>query len=481
MTLPTRTNLRGMEFFSRSRNALHRRYVLCATAAMTLYSYFLATGKSWDPTFANQVKFGNPFGADFYRNQALAILDGRLDVPIKNYSWNECMMNNGKCFGYFGIFPSFLRFPEFLLTGKSTVNHIPVYVALGIGLCFWASLDLFRRIMADVADEGRLTEAMADRLLILGTLIIGPGSVLAFLSEPAVYEETIIWAIAMSMVVINMVWRWTRDPRHGQLIVATVAGVAAVNSRLSAVPIMVVLGGYLVHRRFRDDSANDDVRGRNLEISLLVVPAVTYSAVMFAKFGQLVPPIKSLSYVNDKTLVDIKNANHGSYTSPRFLLTNLVQYLRPDSISWSSTYPWVRFTVKTTADAFLVPPIVRVGMWTNHVVSATNTMFVQLILSLTFLFSSFREGLKTRVLQLPLVLIVATAAAPVPMLFTFSNTTRYLGDCYPFLIVGSIYGLVSFVRSNSMTAAFKNIMLNVGIVIAVTSSFMWYVLQVNRW
>lgn len=463
--------------FARANTAAQRRFVLWMTAVMTVYSYWIATDRTWDSRHTDV----NYFGADFFRNQADAILHGRLHVPFAGYSWTECVMMQGKCYGYFGIFPSILRFPEFLLTGTRTVNHIPVYVALAVGIGFWASMDLFMRVMREVADSKGISNVLAQRVLVLGTLLIGPGSVLVFLAKAAVYEEAIVWAVAMTMVVANMVHRWAESHRHVHLVIAVIAGVAAVNSRFSAVPAAVVMGGYLLWQRRRDGRMRSDVPGLRLEIALILAPVITYTMVMYAKFGQFSAPASATTYYNDQIMVAIRESNNGSYTGPRFILTNLAQFLRPDSLKLSSNYPWIKFAVVNTDDALILPPLVRQGTMADHAISITNTMITQLVLSVSVVTVALKRALKSRLIDLPLVLLVATAGVIGPALLMYSNTARYTGDFYPFLATGSIFGLAMVLTTDSMTAALKRVVLDIGIVFGLASCYIWYILQINRW
>lgn len=467
----------GHDFFDRASHAAQKRFIGIATVVMTLFSYWLATGRTWKSTHTDV----NYFGADFFRNQADAILHGRLDVPFKSYSWTECVIVNGKCYGYFGIFPSLLRIPEFLLTGSRSVNHIPLYIALGVGLCFWASLDLLIRFVQGATEDKGLDDALTNRVLILGVLLIGPASALTFLSEPAMYEEAIVWAVAMTMLAVNMVHRWTRESKTVYLVIAVTAGVAAANSRFTAVPAMVVLGAYLLYRGIKLQPRDHDQMTQRLGIALIVLPVLTFGLVMYGKFGQFFAPNEALVYYNTPIMRAVREANNGSYTGPRFVLTQFAQFLRPDSLGLSSTYPWVRFLVPNTDNALVLPPLVRAGTMSDHSISITNTMFVQLGLALSATWISVRHALRSRSLLLSVVLLVATASMTGPTLMIYANTARYVSDFYPFLILGSIIGISMLVTTKSISGSLKTTALNIGIVIAVAQTFVWYNLQINRW
>ena len=221
--------------------------------------------------------------------------------------------------------------------------------------------------------------------------------------------------------------------------------------------------------------------GLRLEVALIVLPVLTYAVVMYGKFGGFFAPTEAVVYYNTPIMTAIREANNGSYSGPRFVLTHLAQFLRPDTLGLSSTYPWVRFLVPTTDKALILPPLVRSGTMADHSLSITNTMFTQLALAATATWIGVRHAVRSRSIQFPVALLVATLGMSGPTLMVYSNTARYVSDFYPFLIAGSIIGLSMVATTRLITGSVKTTVLNIGIVMATAQAFVWYILQINRW
>ncbi|MBU3688689.1 MAG: hypothetical protein B7C54_12790 [Acidimicrobiales bacterium mtb01] len=108
-------------------------------------------------------------------------------------------------------------------------------------------------------------------------------------------------------------------------------------------------------------------------------------------------------------------------------------------------------------------------------------MFVQVGLSAAFLTSAVKKALRQRCVGVDLALVVSALLATVPVLLSYAHVVRYLGDFYPFLIVGSVFGLASLMASNAIEPAIKRMTLDIGIFLSICSSFIWFVIQVGRW
>jgi hypothetical protein len=68
------------------RTTRNERQVIAAIVVlMAIFSFWLASNSTFDPGYEQP---NEPFNTDFYRQQAIAMLDGRLDVPFEQYEFN---------------------------------------------------------------------------------------------------------------------------------------------------------------------------------------------------------------------------------------------------------------------------------------------------------------------------------------------------------------------------------------------------------
>jgi hypothetical protein len=135
---------------------------------MIFYVYGWITKWSFDPSVASTIR------ADyFFTAQADALLRGRFWVDPKSTVGNECWYVAGKCYGYFGLTPSILRFPILLVIGQTTQSFAVFMIPIALGVAFGASLDLCRQFAKPMAHQLRGVVFMC-----VAALVLGPGSLL---------------------------------------------------------------------------------------------------------------------------------------------------------------------------------------------------------------------------------------------------------------------------------------------------------------
>lgn len=421
---------------SAARWSFEKILALSLSAAMAVYSFWLASDRTWKPDHA---QLPDGFSGNFFREQAVAILHGRLWVPERDFA-SECFIVAGKCYGYFGIFPSLIRLPFFLILRSTQYSLAPVSIALAAGIGTWAILDMARHAL-DSPAATRIPRPDRILIIIVTSLLLAGGGSLVNLSQAKVYREASIWMVALMLLAFATALRWTALGGNKYLVITLIAGIGATNSRPSAIPAMVALGVWLYFREHRI-RRSFTVRLDSLSFAIIVLPAVTAFTIMYLKFNQLSPPSKAWADYLGPGPTMIRQLNGGAMQGPRFIPTNIVQYLRPDSVKYGLSQPWATSLVPDEKAAILLPPIVTNGILTEPTASITNTMPIPLLLTM---FTATISLWRTRVSQLvnksetlPL-LVAAIVAAPLALMM-YSTTNRYVGDFFPILVIGTIFG-----------------------------------------
>jgi hypothetical protein len=276
---------------------------------------------------------------------------------------------------------------------------------------------------------------------VLAGVLLGPGSILVLLAHGRVYEEAGVWCAAFLTLTLNLVYRWSKTASNRCLCGAIAAGSMATLSRPSAIPALVVLGVAVLYLGWRSGGR----AVRLLGVGLAVVPAVLFAAVFIRKFGSLGFPWASYGpYKQVPPFRRTIDANHRSTVGLRFVLTNLANYFRPDSIGLTASDPWVTLDSATREDLIILPTTNAAQVWGDRVPSLTNIMPIPLLFTCV---AVVRQGwlvVKRRVegmASMPAFMLAAALAACVPAIMYYALAGRYLGDFYPLMVVGTGLGL----------------------------------------
>lgn len=414
--------------------------------ATGILSLWTATGRSWNLNF---FLAGQEFNASFFNAQALAMLDGRLDVPSAGFAWTECFVLDGRCFGYFGVTPSLIRLPLVIVGGSEAPYLIPISIALAVALSIWAVLDLFQRLLRGLISEPttRLFPMVAGTIAI--AMLLGPGSTLTFLSKPRVYHEASLWMIAFLLVAMNLTHRWLTTRRSALLLLAGIAAVLSANARPSSAASALVLGFGVAVVLFADRRVKAPRRSDlTLAAALAILPGLVSTGVLWMKFGTPNLPWDKYNLFESEGYRRLSELNGGQLQGIRFIPTNLLNYLRPDSIKYSAASPFVTEQIPTVLPAITVWPVVQGGMFVESFVSLTNAMPLPLLLSVGLVVVALagRVRMSRTERQSFTILILAGAACPVVVLTSIALTTRYLGDFFPLVAIGSVFAVAHLMR-----------------------------------
>jgi hypothetical protein len=377
----------------------------------------------------------------FFTAQAEAILSGRLWIDRSDGA-GECFVADDQCYGYFGLTPSLLRIPFLSVANGAGMTEFFVIVGLLAGIA--GSLMLVHVIFGGIL---RGLDSGWSKLAFVSALVIaGPGNLWVQLTRATGYEEAIVWASTFSTWGLVALVLWWRTGESRWLGFATLAFVLGANSRPSVVPLAIaaatIVAVYLVAKR----KTLRDSRAVAWIVSMAVLPLVSMVGVWFAKFGTFVPSLA----INESVLQSSKwsrvlSANGGHDSWWGFIPTNLVQYLRPDSLVWADGQ--LAAVRPGREDPLILPPLEGMGIFVTPMASVTALVPVVVLLIAVALWRTPRLLSALSPEPLPRMVSVGIALAgwaPIALLAINAGVqNRYMGDLAPAIAVTAAFGCVA--------------------------------------
>lgn len=390
-----------------AHSRLSRRVALAATIVFLLV---VCRWRPWD-LFAR-----GGFSTDFYDAQAHAFWRLRLDVPADIAS-QEGFLIGGRTYLYYGPLLALVRMP-FALFGHWADGRLSRVSMVG---AFWLACMLAYHLVRHVAQLLR-TSQMATPLRC-ATLVaaIACSPALSLAGWNSVYDETEMWAFTFFLATAVALLRLWQTPSRRALIIAATAALCTVLTRSSVgfgALAAVGMVGLLLWRR--------DRRLATLAVGVPVGGLLLAIAINVAKFGTLLdlPANQQVLTLRSPIRAAWFAGNGGSFFSPRFLPTTVVQYFRPDAFRIERLVPLIRYG----------PLATERGSYPLE----TNTPSSSLTASATLLFVLAFLGVWViiRRRSWPLVALwVGAIIAAVPSFLIGFVANRYLVDMLPALVV----------------------------------------------
>jgi hypothetical protein len=388
----------------------------------------------------------------FFDVQGHALLDGRLDVPAEEVSF-EGFRVDGRTYTYFGLVPSVFRLPVLAVTDDldGRLTQLSMLLAFAVLLAGGAVLHWRARL---ALRPGRQLDRADAAAAFLVQVALGAGAIPLYLaSRPVVYHEAELWGAALSVAAVAAIVGVAARPRAGPIAWAGLLTALAVNTRFSvglgpvlalgvlaaalAVRVWVTpRGGRLVEAVASFAPGGSD-RSGGRTVALLVaaaaVPLALHAAVNTAKFDQPfgIPIDKQVASQIEPGRRAALADNDGTIFGLKFVPTTFVQAARPDAVGLIRAFPFVGLPSE---------PAAVIGDVTFDTIqpslSAPTSMPALCVLTLVGI-----AGLVRRRLW-PLLGVLAGTGGGFAVTLTIAFvTTRYLADLLPFLLLGGIVGL----------------------------------------
>ncbi|MCU1498746.1 MAG: putative acyltransferase, partial [Acidimicrobiales bacterium] len=214
--------------------AFRRTALAVAVVSTAVFTWFLTLGR------ADLVQYRG-FG-EVFDLQARAFLDGRLSVPDGSLAF-EGFVVGGRTYAYFGVFPSLLRMPLFLVTDRFDGRLSAVSMLVAYVIALWSAISVIGRVRGLLRPGAPWTRA---GLVAAAALMaaVGLGSNLLFLASGAwVYHEASLWGAAGVLAAFAATLRYLDRGRLRSVVVAGLWAAVAWTSRGSVgLAPSVVLG-----------------------------------------------------------------------------------------------------------------------------------------------------------------------------------------------------------------------------------------------
>jgi hypothetical protein len=430
-----------------------RRYGRIALVLMIPLVFYFTSEGTWR---LGKNSLGGGYNGRFFRAQADAIADGRLDVAREDIH-SECFDYESRCYGYFGVTPSLLRLPflPYLHWLKSGLT--PLYLGVALLLAYWTALRLVRRGLIEFGHPDVPRGAVLG-YFVVAAVALGPGGSLLFLTRPGVFEEAIAWGVAFFLIALERAWAWHATRRMRPLLLAVVFAVAAANARPTTATACASLG-VVVAVLSRVGMASAARRQRGVLVAaacLSVLPGLTAAGVFWLKFGTPLPDIRLNEQIPEAPWwADVLRINGERAGGPIFLPTELIAYLRPDGVIWQDSWPYADFG-RWPQNTLWVPPLPPGGAYVERMTTATASMPLAWGLNLLVLLSLSATGWRLWVSRgqpasarttwtapewlLATGLLVSAAAMIVLIVTTIGITNRYLAEFFSISVVGMALG-----------------------------------------
>ena len=440
-----------------------RRFTIAALIAMglTAIPFIWILWSEWGPpTLFRQAVYED----NFFDLQTRAMFHGHLSLPNGALGL-EGFVHDGRTYTYFGLFGSIIRMPILLITSSldGKLTTISILVAwLGTGLFAALLLWKVRFLLRGDAMMGRIE---ATGYGVLMATIMG-GSVWMVLGAiPYVFGEDIAWSICLTVGSILALLGVVERPSWGRVVASGVLILCASLDRATT-GWACVLGAALISAWFFLGLGGKENRRWWLPVLLAgLIPLVIGCAVNYAKFGVAfnVPITEQVwSQVNGYRKQFLA-ANHNSEVGTAFIPTDLLTYLRPDSLSFSDVFPYITLPTSppTAVGGVLFDKLYR----TSSVPASMPLLF---LLSLWGLVTAFRPRALGKVARTRLLLLAAGGGAAALLLWGYL-APRYLGDFMPVLVLASAVGIADIFRR--LEGRQRSIRIGATAVIAVVALF----------
>jgi hypothetical protein len=426
-----------------------RRFLAACAAGGTL-----ATGAfAWLLTAGPRQLLESTTSSGFYDAQAHSFLDGRLDVPAQVLGI-EGFRSGTKTYEYQGPFPALIRMPVAAVTDRFDGRLTGISMLVGFVVAVVAASALLwqvRRLVRGSAGVGRVEAVAAGALLFTST---GGSALLFQASQISVYQEGALWGAALALAAFSVLLRHLVEPRRFTLLAASLLGVCTMWTRPSlGLGVitglgMLALGEVVAWLRpvGRLRSAGERLRPAGVPrrrtamaaVLACLAPLILYSAVNAAKFGTLFSvPWRDQAYTElSSTRREFLDRN-GDFMGLQFIPTTAVAYLRPDSFTVQSHFPWVGYRTSSLGRAGYRGVTFDKIDTTGSIPTSFPLLVALGALGLAGVAGAWRRHGRLAMLAGPLAGTVVAASVIFPYGFI---AHRYLTDVLPLLVLAGAAG-----------------------------------------
>ena len=356
----------------------------------------------------------------YFAAQALQMLHGHWGVSPANLSQGgECWAYKGQCMGYFGLFPSLVRIPIALIfNNHHEFNFLFILIAYYLYLyyCTKAALLVLKK---ELRDSSALQAILA--------LVIGVSPLLFLGFRMYVYEEAILWSVALLSATSYYLLKYLKFNRDLHFYIATFFAFCTINSRISEG--IGAVAACLLAALFKKNTGRSQITEIGLKLALSIAVFCSYFVFNLAKFGVLVPsPTRNGGYANDLSRLEF--LNRCQVISPLRSARGFLAYFLPNFHNWPFGFAYSLNRNPIGEHSLVLSNCMEREWWSPFSVSFPLT-FCLLVLAL---FSIIKK--LSSLYALPLVIGLSIGFLPTFAFIGF--TERYLADFQVFTVLSII-------------------------------------------
>lgn len=384
-----------------------------------------------------------PYEANFFDLQGRAMLHGHLYLADGAVGI-EAFLHGGHQYTYFGLFPSLIRLPILALTSSFDAHlTVPSMLLAWLVTALFSAL-LVWRVRCQLRGEAPLGWAEAASLGAFVATVCA-GSVLVYLAAtPFVFDEDLAWSVALSLVSFFLLLGVLERPSGRRVlwcgVVIAAANLDRVTTGVGCAAGALLLAGWLALGRGR---AGHPARRFALPMAFAgAAPLLIAAAVNFAKFGQLFGlPMQDQVFSHINAYRERFLAANGGEVGVQFVPSNLLAYLRPDALHFTTLFPFITLP---TSPAGVVGNVLFDRTYPTTSVTASMPL---LFLAACFgLFSCLRRRPASPAARCIGLLSIAAGVSAGAILLWGYIADRYLADFLPVLVMAGAVGVIELWR-----------------------------------
>jgi hypothetical protein len=222
--------------------------------------------------------------AYYFAAATQSLLQGRFDVPDGYLAGmgGECLNYSGKCLGYFGLTPSLIRVPLYLLGFPITSLGSASFILIAYGI--------YLAIIYKIFSLAKITHKKNHGFVgfIIG-LTFGFSPVFFLAGRTYLYEEAIIWSVVFSLLVILMLLRYQQFVQPKFLGLSVIFCFLALHSRVTAgMGCILGFSFFILYNHSKKALSN---KLFFLTISASLATLASFFVLNKVKFGDFLPDI----------------------------------------------------------------------------------------------------------------------------------------------------------------------------------------------
>jgi len=391
----------------------------------------------------------------YFGAELISVLHGKWGVDPKYLAgWaGECFKYNHQCMGYFGIFPSLVRAPQYFLFGINLQHSTSFYFLLADALFLLFAIRLYSKL-CELIRVPNVSQFYFGLVLTLSPLLF-------LQARGYMYEEAILWGITWVIATFVFLLDYLIKKKQLYAVCALITTNFALNSRIvegilcmSACGLVFLYSEFFESESLKDHSIISSAKSIRrvskkfiANMLWLSLTLLSYCYINFLKFGSIFPSLSnSVGLLKNRSRYDFYLACHEINLTR--VPGSLANYLFPNFRNWPFGFAYVpndyHFSLLGRiifSNSCLEPA----EFYSSFTVTYPFTSIVAL-LGIYFIYKNRKSEWFARS-----ILLICSCAISVFVLSSFIGASeRYVSEFFPLFLLLFFFGLVQFRKIESI-------------------------------